>query len=391
MIRKLTMIQAITEAMDQKLAEDSRVMLLGEDVGVNGGVFRATEDLIHKYGANRVVDTPLSEAGIIGAAIGMAMNGLIPIVEIQFLAFIYPGFEQIVSHAARMRYRTRGQYHVPMVIRTPYGAGIRGPELHSESVETFFAHVPGLKVVAPSTPYDAKGLLIAAIEDPDPVIFLAGVEGENGAAGDRSAIDAFAAALDHAVAVLLLAVALDLAAGRTTGNSTCHGSELLAIAAAHLVAQQAADHRAGRSTGNAVRIARVALHFHVLADHAAAIVELASLIARPIGLRAGHRRSRQKGAQHKQSGRGLHGHLLSSGMAQVSSRGWQPEVKCACPRAHRPSHVQEENPRPPRSAIVMGAVSLPACCLARTLPSHRRWPPVSVRCGVKAQRAGAPG
>ena len=172
MIRKLTMIQAITEAMDQKLAEDSRVMLLGEDVGVNGGVFRATEDLIHKYGANRVVDTPLSEAGIIGAAIGMAMNGLIPIVEIQFLAFIYPGFEQIVSHAARMRYRTRGQYHVPMVIRTPYGAGIRGPELHSESVETFFAHVPGLKVVAPSTPYDAKGLLIAAIEDPDPVIFL---------------------------------------------------------------------------------------------------------------------------------------------------------------------------------------------------------------------------
>ncbi|EJL39686.1 pyruvate/2-oxoglutarate dehydrogenase complex, dehydrogenase component beta subunit [Brevibacillus sp. CF112] len=172
MIRKLTMIQAITEAMDQKMAEDSRVMLLGEDVGVNGGVFRATEDLIHKYGATRVVDTPLSEAGMIGAAIGLAMNGLIPVVEIQFLAFIYPGFEQIVSHAARMRYRTRGQYHVPMVIRTPYGAGIRGPELHSESVETFFAHVPGLKVVAPSTPYDAKGLLIAAMEDPDPVIFL---------------------------------------------------------------------------------------------------------------------------------------------------------------------------------------------------------------------------
>ncbi|MFS0553878.1 alpha-ketoacid dehydrogenase subunit beta [Brevibacillus sp. 179-C9.3 HS] len=172
MIRKLTMIQAITEAMDQKLADDSRIMLLGEDIGVNGGVFRATEDLIHKYGPDRVVDTPLAEAGIIGAAIGLAMNGKIPVVEIQFLAFIYPGFEQIVSHAARMRYRTRGQYHVPMVIRTPYGAGIRGPELHSESVETFFAHVPGLKVVAPSTPYDAKGLLIAAMEDPDPVIFL---------------------------------------------------------------------------------------------------------------------------------------------------------------------------------------------------------------------------
>jgi 2-oxoisovalerate dehydrogenase E1 component beta subunit len=172
MKRKLTMIQAITEAMDQKLADDSRVMLLGEDVGVNGGVFRATEGLWEKYGPTRVVDTPLAESGIIGSAIGLAMNGMIPVVEIQFLAFIYPGFEQIVSHAARMRYRTRGQYHVPLVIRTPYGAGIRGPELHSESVETFFAHVPGLKVVVPSTPYDAKGLLIAAMEDPDPVIFL---------------------------------------------------------------------------------------------------------------------------------------------------------------------------------------------------------------------------
>ncbi|GED71824.1 2-oxoisovalerate dehydrogenase subunit beta [Brevibacillus reuszeri] len=172
MSRKLTIIQAITEAMDQKMSEDQRVMLLGEDIGVNGGVFRATDGLLEKYGSDRVVDTPLAEAGIIGSAIGLGMNGMIPIVEIQFLAFIYPGFEQIVSHAARMRYRTRGQYHVPMVIRTPYGAGIRGPELHSESVETFFAHVPGLKVVAPSSPYDAKGLLISAIEDPDPVVFL---------------------------------------------------------------------------------------------------------------------------------------------------------------------------------------------------------------------------
>ncbi|WP_232696037.1 alpha-ketoacid dehydrogenase subunit beta [Brevibacillus daliensis] len=172
MSRKLTIIQAITEAMDQKLAEDQRVMLLGEDIGINGGVFRATEGLIEKYGADRVVDTPLAEAGIIGSAVGLGLNGMIPIVEIQFLAFIYPGFEQIVSHAARMRYRMRGQYNVPMVIRTPYGAGIRGPELHSESVETLFAHVPGLKVVVPSTPYDAKGLLISAIEDPDPVIFL---------------------------------------------------------------------------------------------------------------------------------------------------------------------------------------------------------------------------
>jgi pyruvate dehydrogenase E1 component beta subunit len=172
MSRNLTMVQAIKEAMDQKLGQDDRVILLGEDIGVNGGVFRATEGLIEKYGSNRVVDTPLAEAGIIGSAIGMALSGMIPVVEIQFLAFIYPGFEQIVSHAARMRYRTRGQFEVPLVIRTPYGAGIRGPELHSESVETLFAHTPGLKVVAPSNPYDAKGLLISAMEDRDPVIFL---------------------------------------------------------------------------------------------------------------------------------------------------------------------------------------------------------------------------
>lgn len=170
--KSVTMLQAITEAMDQKLDQDDRVMILGEDIGVNGGVFRSTEGLHEKYGGNRVVDTPLAESGIIGSAIGLSLNGMLPIVEIQFLAFIYPGFEQLVSHAARMRYRTRGQFGVPLVIRTPYGAGIRGPELHSESVETFFAHTPGLKVVAPSNPYDAKGLLISAIEDPDPVIFL---------------------------------------------------------------------------------------------------------------------------------------------------------------------------------------------------------------------------
>ncbi|UTR09069.1 alpha-ketoacid dehydrogenase subunit beta [Evansella sp. LMS18] len=172
MSRKLTMIQAITEVMDQKLAEDPRVMLLGEDIGVNGGVFRATDGLVEKYGEDRVVDTPLAESGIVGTSIGLAMNGKIPIVEIQFLAFIYPAFEQVVSHAARMRYRSRGQFEVPMVIRTPYGAGIRGPELHSESVESFFAHTPGLKVVVPGSPYDAKGLLVSAIEDKDPVIFL---------------------------------------------------------------------------------------------------------------------------------------------------------------------------------------------------------------------------
>lgn len=165
-------MQAIHEALDQKLADDRRVMLTGEDIGVNGGVFRATEGLFDKYGRERVVDTPLAEAGLIGSAIGLALNGFVPVVEIQFLAFIYPGFEQLITHAARMRYRTRGQYNVPLVIRTPYGAGIRGPELHSESVEAFFVHTPGLKVVVPSNPYDAKGLLISAIEDPDPVVFL---------------------------------------------------------------------------------------------------------------------------------------------------------------------------------------------------------------------------
>ncbi|MFL1675767.1 alpha-ketoacid dehydrogenase subunit beta [Paenibacillus dendritiformis] len=172
MSRSLTILQAIHEALDQKLADDRRVMLTGEDIGVNGGVFRATEGLIDKYGKERVVDTPLAEAGLIGSAIGLALNGFVPVVEIQFLAFIYPGFEQLITHAARMRYRTRGQYNVPLVIRTPYGAGIRGPELHSESVEAFFVHTPGLKVVVPSNPYDAKGLLVSAIEDPDPVVFL---------------------------------------------------------------------------------------------------------------------------------------------------------------------------------------------------------------------------
>lgn len=172
MSRPLTIVQAVNEALDQKLADDDRVLLLGEDIGTNGGVFRATEGLIDKHGSHRVLDTPLAEAGIVGSSIGLALNGMIPVIEIQFLSFILPGIEQIVSHAARMRYRTRGQFGAPLVIRAPYGAGIRGPELHSESIETFFAHTPGLKVVVPSNPIDAKGLLISAIEDPDPVIFL---------------------------------------------------------------------------------------------------------------------------------------------------------------------------------------------------------------------------
>lgn len=172
MIEQMTMVHAICDALRVKLAENERVILLGEDIGVNGGVFRATDGLQAEFGEQRVVDTPLAESGIIGSAIGLGLNGFIPVVEIQFLAFIYPGLEQVFSHAARIRLRTQGKYHAPLVIRTPYGAGIRGPELHSESVESFFVHIPGLKVVVPSTPYDAKGLLIAAIEDPDPVIFL---------------------------------------------------------------------------------------------------------------------------------------------------------------------------------------------------------------------------
>jgi len=172
MSRALTILQALNEAMDQKMNEESRVLLLGQDIGTNGGVFRATDGLLDKYGPDRVIDTPLAESAIIGSAIGMAIGGMIPVAEIQFLAFIYPAYEQIASHAARMRYRTRGQHHVPLVVRVPYGAGIRGPEMHSESVETLFTHMPGVKVVVPSTPYDAKGLLLAAIDDPDPVIFL---------------------------------------------------------------------------------------------------------------------------------------------------------------------------------------------------------------------------
>ena len=146
-------------------------MVLGEDVGKNGGVFRATEGLWEEFGDERVIDTPLAEAGIVGAAIGMAVNGLRPWRN-QFMGFIYPAFEQIVTHAARLRTRTQGQYPASLVIRAPYGGGIRAPELHSDSTESLFVHTPGLKVVVPSTPADAKGLLLASIRDPDPVISL---------------------------------------------------------------------------------------------------------------------------------------------------------------------------------------------------------------------------
>jgi pyruvate dehydrogenase E1 component beta subunit len=145
---------------------------MGEDVGKNGGVFRATEGLYDEFGEDRVIDTPLAESGIVGTAIGMAAYGMRPVAEVQFMGFIYPAFDQIVSHAARLRTRSRGRYTAPMVVRAPYGGGIRAPEHHSESTEAFFAHQPGLKVAVPSTPYDAKGMLISAIRSPDPVVFL---------------------------------------------------------------------------------------------------------------------------------------------------------------------------------------------------------------------------
>jgi len=168
----MNMVQAINLALQQEMERDKRVILLGEDVGVDGGVFRVTQGLIEKFGKERVIDTPLAESGIIGTSIGLAINGFIPVPEIQFAGFIYPAFEQLVSHAARIRTRTRGAYSCPITIRSPYSGGIRALEHHSESTEAFYAHTPGLKVVIPSTPHDAKGLLAASIRDPDPVVFL---------------------------------------------------------------------------------------------------------------------------------------------------------------------------------------------------------------------------
>ncbi|MCD2200238.1 alpha-ketoacid dehydrogenase subunit beta [Halobacterium sp. KA-4] len=168
----LTLVQAVRDGLRDEMAEDDDVLVMGEDVGKNGGVFRATEGLYDEFGEERVVDTPLAESGIIGSAIGMAAYGLKPVPEIQFSGFMYPGFDQIVSHMARLRTRSRGRFTCPMVLRAPFGGGIRAPEHHSESKEAFYVHEAGLKVAIPSTPHDAKGMLIAAIRDPDPVIFL---------------------------------------------------------------------------------------------------------------------------------------------------------------------------------------------------------------------------
>ena len=169
---ELTLVQAVNRGLAEAMRADPDVLLLGEDIGLNGGVFRATEGLQKEFGADRVIDTPLSETGIVGAAIGMALYGLKPIAEIQFLDFIYPAFDQIVSELAKFRYRSGGQYPCHVVIRSPYGGGVKGGLYHSQSSEAYFAHTAGLKVVVPSTPADAKGLLLTAIFDEDPVLFL---------------------------------------------------------------------------------------------------------------------------------------------------------------------------------------------------------------------------
>ncbi|MCH4151984.1 MAG: alpha-ketoacid dehydrogenase subunit beta [Sphingobium sp.] len=170
--RSLNMIEAINEALDLMLARDPDVVIFGEDVGYFGGVFRATAGLQRKYGKNRVFDTPINECGIIGAAVGMGAYGLRPVPEIQFADYIYPGLDQLVSEAARLRYRSAGDFIAPITVRSPFGGGIFGGQTHSQSPEAMFTHVAGLKTVIPSTPHDAKGLLIAAIEDNDPVIFF---------------------------------------------------------------------------------------------------------------------------------------------------------------------------------------------------------------------------
>ncbi len=169
---EVTLVEAVTLALAHEMAADPDVVVLGEDVGVNGGVFRATLGLQERFGAERVIDTPLAEGLIGGMAVGMAAQGLRPVAEIQFMGFIYPALDQILSHASRLRNRTRGRLSFPLVLRAPFGGGIRAPEHHSESTEALFAHIPGLRVVIPSSPSRAYGLLLAAIRDPDPVVFL---------------------------------------------------------------------------------------------------------------------------------------------------------------------------------------------------------------------------
>ncbi len=172
MMAELTMVEAIRLAIEEEMTKNEKIIILGEDIGVNGGVFRTTDGLIDKFGSKRVLDTPLNESGIVGFAIGLALRGLRPIAEIQFSDFVWPAFDQIISELAKFRYRSGGQFVSPVVVRMPYGAGVRGAHYHSQSAESIFTHIAGLKVVVPSSPYDAKGLLISALRDPDPVMFF---------------------------------------------------------------------------------------------------------------------------------------------------------------------------------------------------------------------------
>jgi 2-oxoisovalerate dehydrogenase E1 component beta subunit len=167
-----SIVQTLHDTMWEEMKDDERVVIMGEDVGARGGVFRVTADFLGEFGEMRVIDTPLAESGIVGVAIGMAIQGMLPIAEIQFADFIHPAFDQLVSEAARMRYRSNGAFGVPLVVRAPYGGGVHGALYHSQSIEAFYGHVPGLKVVVPSTPYDVKGMLRSALRDPDPVLFL---------------------------------------------------------------------------------------------------------------------------------------------------------------------------------------------------------------------------
>jgi len=169
---ELTLVESVKFALEEEMDRNDKIILLGEDIGVNGGVFRATQGLFDKYGRRRVIDTPLNESGVIGFAVGLALVGLRPIPEIQFIDFIFPAFDQIVSEVAKFRYRSGGMFTCPMVIRAPYGGGIRGAHYHSQSPEAYFTHTPGLKVVVPSSPYETKGLLTSAMRDEDPVIFM---------------------------------------------------------------------------------------------------------------------------------------------------------------------------------------------------------------------------
>jgi 2-oxoisovalerate dehydrogenase E1 component beta subunit len=171
-VAEKNLVATIHDTLWDEMKADDRVLVMGEDVGARGGVFRATAGFLDEFGEQRVIDTPLAESSIVGLAIGMALHGLLPVAEIQFADFIHPAFDQLVSEAARIRYRSNGDFGVPMVVRAPYGGGVHGALYHSQSIEAFYGHVPGLKVITPSTPYDVKGMLRAAIRDPDPVLYL---------------------------------------------------------------------------------------------------------------------------------------------------------------------------------------------------------------------------